>query len=407
MPRKIRQITYIRVLAVLCIVAVISSLLFLFSHSGISYNSLLLLVVLDLLLIILTLFVYKKVSKFSSLDINVLKSFLTSKDEQFEVELRKLHFQEFEDIAIAINLYAERRAMRLEALNQANDTLSININKSNKELAEANKKLLEEIREHEKTEESLEKTLKVAEEANRAKSEFLSNMRHEIRTPMNAIIGMTDLVLDSEISDKQKELLTVVRESGESLLKIINDILDLAKLETDEVILSHDMFVLEDTLEVTARNFEDEIKTKGLSFKFFIDDDVPGMVYGDYNRLTKVLYNLVDNAVKFTEKGGITIYVKNKSVDDSELILHFIVKDTGIGIEQSKRDRIFLPFSQLDGSYTRQFEGTGLGLSIAARTVEMMGGVIWIDDDDSSNGTSFNFIVHLEKAAIPGIEQKK
>ena len=398
MARKTKQLTYVKALVLSCVCFAILNLSYLYCL-GLGISELLTLSCLFIFFISFIARTYNKISRKTKADLEVLNRFLTSSADLFEVDLRDMSLREFEDLAISINSFSEKRASRLDELNTANDTLSISINQSDKQLLEVNEKLTSEIVEHKKTEQSLERALETAEMANKAKSEFLSNMRHEIRTPMNAIIGMTDLVLDSDISDKQKGLLTVVRESGESLLKIINDILDLAKLDTGEMVLSHEMFVLEDTLEVTARNFEDAINAKGLKFKSTIEDDVPGMVNGDYNRLTKVLYSLVDNAVKFTDEGSITITVKNKSIDDSKLILHFIVKDTGIGIDQDKRDAIFIPFSQIDGSYTRQFEGTGLGL-----TIEKMGGIMWIDDYDGTQGSSFNFIVHLEKAVLPGME---
>jgi len=338
-----------------------------------------------------------------SADLRVLTTFLHSNQNYDEIDLRKLKLREFEDLGVMINCYAEKVANRFNELSRVNDTLSIDVNKRGRELALANEQLKKELVKHEEMERNLERALKTAESANRAKSEFLSNMRHEIRTPMNAIIGMTDLVLDSEISSRQKELLTIVRESGQSLLKVINEILDLAKLDSDEIVLSREMFVLEDTVEVTVRRFEEDVERKGLEMKTFLASNVPGMVSGDYSRLTKVLYSLVDNAVKFTDRGTITISVELEEEIEDELILHFSVSDTGIGIDEDKRDSIFIPFSQVDGSYTRQFEGTGLGLTIAARTVEKMGGIMWLDEA-VVEGSTFHFIVRLGKASLPGFD---
>jgi len=406
MARKPTQLALIKSIVLTGIVFMIASSALIHYAPQLKVDCLQIHLLMTCFFILSVLYKYRRLCSKTGSDLNVLSRFLNTDHKEFEIDLRKLSLREFEDLSVALNFYSEKRTLHVDSLSRMNDTLSININKSTNALSEVNEQLREEIHKHKEMEKDLERALKTAEHANTAKSEFLSNMRHEIRTPMNAIIGMTDLVLDSGISDKQAELLTVVRESGESLLKIINEILDLAKLDSGEVELSHEMFVLADTIEITVRNFEDAAARKGLDIITHIADNVPGMVSGDYIRLTNVLSSIVDNAIKFTDEGHIDISVTNETVEDDkdgEVILHFNVRDTGIGIDQDKRDSIFLPFNQIDGSYTRQFEGTGLGLTIAARTVEKMGGIMWIDDDDPK-GSSFNFIVRLEKAVIPGID---
>ena len=403
MARKSLLLTRIRNFTFVCFAFVLSQSLLYFYYPdtdivGISLPHLCLLLFVPILIIY-----FVRLSKKLKSDSGILSRFLLDQTDDYEIDLRQIGLREFEDLGIAVNTFSEKRSLRLDALSLANDTLSINVNDRGHEITEVNGRLILEIEKQKNTELSLARALKTAESANRAKSEFLSNMRHEIRTPMNAIIGMTDLVLDSDVTSKQKQLLTIVRESGEALLKIINEILDLAKLESGEVILTTEIFVLEDILEVAIRSHDEAAESKGLIITSSIHGDVPGMVKGDYNLLSKVLCSLVNNAVKFTDEGSVSITIKKEELDGDVLVLHFNVTDTGIGIDDDKRVSIFIPFSQIDGSYTRQFEGTGLGLSIAARTVEKMGGIMWLDDDVTV-GCSFNFIVRLQKAEFSDIQ---
>jgi signal transduction histidine kinase/ActR/RegA family two-component response regulator/integral membrane sensor domain MASE1 len=258
----------------------------------------------------------------------------------------------------------------------------------------------------EKTKE-LAEALRVADSASRAKSEFMANISHEIRTPMNAVLGMTELVLETELSRDQRENLVLVRQSAEALLSVINDILDFSKVEAGKMELETISFDLHSHVTGTLKILGPRIREKNLELIADIHPDVPVAVAGDPGRLRQVLVNLVGNAIKFTERGRITVTVTAESAlarphgetetsasDDRRVTLHFAVRDTGIGIPAAKRMKIFEPFSQADGSATRRFGGTGLGLTISACLVELMGGRIWVESELGA-GSTFHFTVPL------------
>ena len=283
----------------------------------------------------------------------------------------------------AITIRHIRTAER--ALQRANTGLEQRVQQRTQELVEKNQ--------------SLDRALEQAHAATRVKSEFLANMSHEIRTPMNGVLGMLSLLRDSDLSAKQREFSDTAYQSAESLLMLLNDVLDFSKIESGRLDLECVDFSVQEVLEDTISLFADAAHRKGLELVYDLDDAVPSMVKGDPTRVRQILANLIGNAVKFTEQGEVCAHVEALAQDEEGQHLRIHIRDTGIGILEQKLATIFESFSQADATTTRKFGGSGLGLSISKRLTDLMGGSITVDSEPGQ-GSHFVVTLHFVKSRL-------
>ncbi len=303
-------------------------------------------------------------------------------------------------LSAAKNTRAIVESMRLRFLNQ---DLLIELSRQTEESRRANASLTQENEQRQKTEAALLKAMDEVQASARTKSQFLANMSHEIRTPMNGVFGMTDLLMRTDLDARQQKLLGTINDSAKSLLTIINDILDISRIESGKLELDIHEFSVRDVVERSTDLFSGQVSAKGIDLSVYIDNDVPLFAKGDSGRIKQILLNLIGNSLKFTKYGEIAVRVTRTGGTDKASQLCFEVRDTGIGIDSAVRDKLFQPFTQAETSISRRFGGTGLGLSISRHLVELMGGSIDIESE-LGKGTRVSFHLALDHGDIAKVK---
>ena len=318
-------------------------------------------------------------------------------DEALKEEILK-HEQLEEELHLAKeDLEVANEELRLEL--DHHQRLEIALSHAKEELEITNEELQVELEQHRRLEAQLVAAKEAAEEASEAKAAFLANMSHELRTPMNAVIGYTSILLEEDISENLKDYIMGIRDGGESLLTLINNILDFSRAEKSKVELERQPLSLKGCIHESLEMVAVQAKEKGLSLSYNIGCGIPDTILGDHGRLRQILVNLLNNAVKFTDAGEVTVSVSSEIIEGKCNQILFAVKDTGIGIPQNRMDELFQPFGQVERIISRKRDGVGLGLAITSKLVELMGGRICVDSVPGA-GTIFRFTIRAE--AVPG-----